>query len=376
MGLEESSVIGTQTHPFADEMSFPISHRDGSSDSIKKSCELIRREYHAVWTVRFSESPQYPVSRYGHCWVCDKINDCGYIGYGSDVDNNPLSDFWKLDFNTLEWTQINTIPNDNLPRGGARACLINNKLWIFGGFHSPRYFADLHVLDLATGQITRPETTGPQPQPRSGHVMAVAKTNKLIIWGGYNGSSIPGIDILDFSTMEWTHDDSELRARIGTSYTIKDSSLYIHGGSKTVGLLELDLYKISIKPLPCSGTQPLPTLVNACLVNVGSFLMLVGGRSEKRYTLIHVFDTDIHFWFILPIIPDWKTVTAEDGAIANDGLLMVPSIHSATSAYRPKRREIIIFEGSPTKTPSPVTLISMGIALGVLNHHKDMLSML
>jgi hypothetical protein len=46
------------------------------------------------------------------------------------------------------------------PPNGARGVLLNNKLFIFGGFHEKTYFADRSLIDPATGNVAPVRTSG------------------------------------------------------------------------------------------------------------------------------------------------------------------------------------------------------------------------
>ena len=70
-------------------------------------------------------------------------------------------------------------------REGHTACVIDDKLFIFGGVKkNERYLSDLSVLNLALMQWSKPMQVSHLPGARWGHA-GVAVSNSLFLFGGF-----------------------------------------------------------------------------------------------------------------------------------------------------------------------------------------------
>ena len=112
---------------------------------------------------------------------------------------------WILDTSTDEWSQpyagqTEVKPDGEImfkrlwpdvpsPRGSHSATVVNNQLFVFGGYggagFARRDFNDVTVLDLDTWEWHPMECSGQLPEARSGH-QAVAVLDKMYVIGGWN----------------------------------------------------------------------------------------------------------------------------------------------------------------------------------------------
>ncbi|KAL4623015.1 rab9 effector protein with kelch motifs-like [Arapaima gigas] len=75
------------------------------------------------------------------------------------------------------------------PRSGHSACVLQGKIFMFGGWDTPVCFNDVHALDLGLMEFSAVRTSGRPPSPRSWHGCAVVSGSKFLVHGGYNGDA-------------------------------------------------------------------------------------------------------------------------------------------------------------------------------------------
>ncbi|KPP66644.1 kelch repeat-containing protein-like [Scleropages formosus] len=75
------------------------------------------------------------------------------------------------------------------PRSGHSACVLQGKIFVFGGWDTPVCFNDMHALDLGLMEFSAVNTSGPSPSPRSWHGCAVLSESKFLVHGGYSGNA-------------------------------------------------------------------------------------------------------------------------------------------------------------------------------------------
>lgn len=97
-----------------------------------------------------------------------------------------------FDTKALEWTI--PIASGNAPRAkdGHSACIINNKMYIFGGFEylAEHYSKEVHCLNLDTLHWTFIIPTGALPAHRDFHT-AVAYSGRMYVYGGRGDINAP-----------------------------------------------------------------------------------------------------------------------------------------------------------------------------------------
>ncbi|XP_023649814.1 kelch repeat-containing protein isoform X1 [Paramormyrops kingsleyae] len=91
------------------------------------------------------------------------------------------------------------------PRSGHSACVLQGKIFMFGGWDTPVCFNDMHALDLGLMEFSAVRTSGTGPSPRSWHGCAVLSESKFLVHGGYNGNNaLTDSFIFDTDTSCWT----------------------------------------------------------------------------------------------------------------------------------------------------------------------------
>jgi hypothetical protein len=195
-----------------------------------------------------------------------------YVGHGATADSVPLFDLWALDTLTYRWTSV-PLHGQILPgRSGARAALVGRHLIVFGGYSEPEYLADLHTIDIDTGEVALLETLGCPPSPRSTPVLAV-HANRLYVWGGFNRTWPTELNVLDLDSLVWTQHPQELAGRTAVPSVRIGDFLYICGGSQTDGIVALNLLTCEMEPSETIGIQPARGVIGAAMVRIDSCLL-------------------------------------------------------------------------------------------------------
>lgn len=334
---------------------------------------LLKSSFSGIWSIRYSESIS-PVPRKGQFYYYDDENHKCYIGYGINSDSNLLSDLWIFDTHESIWTQKKLIGDTVSGRSGSRAALLDDKLYIFGGYGDKTYYSDLHTVDINSGQVEKINTTGEEPSPRTSPVFSIFN-NKVYVWGGFNGEWPSSLHVLDLSTLEWKEYPQEISGRITSPGVVVNDRYLTSGGSKSGGLLFLDYHANKVTIEETTGSEP-PSSIGPGMVLVDHYLFFFGGKSDLDYTLIYACDIKKMWWFVFHIMPDGDTVSVADGSVSSLGLFMFPRAHSFAVCYVKEKREILAFLGSPEKDPPPISVVSIDEALSFLHLREDMVSML
>ena len=83
----------------------------------------------------------------------------------------------------MTWSQPAIKGTPPTPRVSVTGCLVNNTVYLFGGFDGTNWMNDLHTLDLENMLWERKLTYGTKPTPRCRHTANYLK-GKLYIFGG------------------------------------------------------------------------------------------------------------------------------------------------------------------------------------------------
>ena len=337
-----------------------------------------QRSFAGTWKIRPFEG-QTPAPRMGHCTVVSKELDKIFICYGISPTNNEIfSDVWALDLKTNQWEQLN-IDTQITPRFGARACLIKDEIWIFGGSDDTNFLGDLHCINIITGAVSRPETTGRGPTPRIHHIMEYSN-NKLLVYSGADTTLLTDLYLLDLETMEWDAINVDY-GRSQAAYSVIDSHLYVYGATQTPGFLVFDFSLHNAQSISTSGVVPPSTLTDAVLVPVDNYLLLVGGDNRNdvedaiHFAPIYIYNIESSQWSILPIQTDNVTTNQSDGHFDKNGNFLCPLCRQSSIAYDENARELVVFLGSPPTIPPTSHIITLAKPLAYQHLQDDMLAM-
>jgi hypothetical protein len=335
---------------------------------------LLKTGFTGVWSLLISETLG-PRARTGHFTCYDEAAHLAYFGHGLSADSRPLFDLWCLETLTYRWRPIPLTGSVLCGRSGTRGALVGRRIVLFGGYSEPNYFGDLHTIDVQTGEIQLIQTNGPEPSPRSTPIVA-AHGGRLYVWGGFNGEWPSELSVLDFSDMTWRQYPQVVAGRTGVPWVIRDNFLYSYSGSKSGGLLVMDLETFRISVKETIGAEPQSAVMGAGMVGIGKYLIFYGGRANNDWTLMYACDVTTLWWFVFHVVPDGETVSLADGSVSESGLFMLPRLHSFGFCYEPQARQVIAFLGHPEKDPPPLFIVSCGEAMSVINLRDDMIAAL
>lgn len=384
MGADSSiSSNNNNQWKYSGDMIFPItSNRDSSAGysqikdnrnvhSSKSVHNLVVTAFHGIWSMEFPTCLA-PIPRTGFFFFYDKKRQNVYVGYGFSEKHGTLDDVWELNVMTRQWREIKLHGEKRNGRGGAKACLIGDNLLIFGGYSKPNYYADLHTINIITGEVKSVTTNGHQPEPRSSPIVAFYN-GKYYMWGGFNNHWQSELNVLDFKTNTWSQYQQGISGRTAVPFVIMCNVLYSFGCSKSGGMLTLnfDTNKVEIKNT--IGVEPPSSVIGSGMVRIGKYALFFGGKGKGEHTLVYACDLLKMWWFVFHILPDGKSVTLVDGKISEFGLFMLPRIHSFGYCYVKEKREVLAYLGYPEKDPPPLFIISIGEALAFLNLRDDMI---
>lgn len=128
------------------------------------------------------ESDDVPFQRYGHTAVA--YQHCALV-WGGRNDEEICSVLYQFDTQTLRWSSPKTHGCGPGPRDGHSACVVGDKMYVFGGFENylVEFSHDLHCLDLKTMTWTFVLTSGNPPSYRDFHT-ATPIGDRIYVWGG------------------------------------------------------------------------------------------------------------------------------------------------------------------------------------------------
>ena len=342
-----------------------------SSRQSHQRTHIVKTAFSGIWSLEDPVSDNSPAARTGQ-FSCILGDDTAIVGFGVGSDGGYYNDIWVLDARQRSWRKFQTNGSEISPRMGARATVIGDVLFIFGGSREPMFYNDLFAVDLKTGTTRFVNTSGAQPTPRTSPIMA-SYGKEIFIWGGYDGGWPSDLYVLDVESSVWRAYPQDINGRTNVAFTTVGKFVYAYGSSKTGGILIIDMENKSINLQATTGPEPQPAITDAGLVHFDNYLMFIGGKISSSYTLMFGLDIRKFRWFVFHILPDGSTVSAVDGNINDLGLFMLPRIYSIGTIYLKESREIVAFMGSLMKDPSPFFVLNVGDAIAALHLRTDML---
>lgn len=241
-----------------------------------------------------------PYQRYGHTAVA--VGDCAYIWGGRNDKDGACNILYCFDSNALAWS----CPPVNGCKPGARdghsACVINNKMYIFGGYEEEidRFSNQVQALDFASFTWCNIITKGVPAIWRDFH-SATAIGNIMYVFGGR--SDVSGemfsnreiycnkIQMFDTVTNTWTQPNTSGVAPIGRrshSAFVYKGFLYVFGGFNGSHHLHFrDIFRFDPvhnhwTMVKVKGKGPCPRRRQCCCV-IGSRVFLFGGTSPINH---------------------------------------------------------------------------------------------
>ncbi|UYV75427.1 KLHDC3 [Cordylochernes scorpioides] len=275
--------------------------------------------------------PEVPFQRYGHSVVAYKKK--AYL-WGGRNDINACNVLYIFDVKELAWEQPTTSGLAPLPRDGHAAAVVDNYMYIFGGYieELQMYSQELYRINLETMHWEFVITQGQIPSCRD-FLTLTTIGNNIYVFGGRgdkNGSVdtrnevyCNQISYLDTVKMEWITPQTKGNIPIGRrshSAFVFEDHLYIFGGynsqnnthyndlhcyiPNTKEWLKIKTYGI---PGPCPRRRQ-------CACTIGSSVYLFGGTSpDTNFTDIsNILELELKDHvdlYVLDLSPSLKTLS-------------------------------------------------------------------
>lgn len=193
------------------------------------------------WSARSSASA--PPPRVGHAQAVVRDRYVYVFGGRSGVDwgETTLGDLWRLDAETMEWTELAPPPKATAswpaPRSFHVLVGVGDSLYLFGGCGEDGRLADLHEYDTRTETWTD-HGSCPGLRGRGGASLVALSDAELAVVGGFRGEESGEIALFDTVAKRWKGpptDDGAIRPR---SVCVHGSVPFLRGrGGRRRGLV-------------------------------------------------------------------------------------------------------------------------------------------
>lgn len=239
--------------------------------------------------------------------------DCHMFIFGGRSGGRRLGDFWVLDTDIWQWSELTSFGDLPSPRDFAAASAVGNrKIVMNGGWDGKKWLSDVYVLDTISLEWTELSVTGSLPPPRCGHTATMLE-KRLLVYGGRGGGgpimgdlwALKGLIDEELETPGWTQlklPGQAPSARCGHTVTSGGHYLLLFGGHGTGGWLSrydiyyndcivLDRVSAQWKRLPTENEPP-PARAYHSMTYLGSRYLLFGGFDGKS--------TFEDIWWLVP----------------------------------------------------------------------------
>lgn len=192
-------------------------------------------------------------------------------------------------------------------RNGHTSNLVNEHLYVFGGWLSNAVLHDVWVFDFVRKAWLMPQTRGRQHPMLNMHISEyIEPWDMILCFGGGDGQIFENsVTCLRISSMTWdklTAKGNVPAPRANSSSCLVGDTCYIFGGWNP----DLTFYDIHLLHLPSSGASPSwssPNVnthpeerVGAGLAYFDGCLVLFGGQHHYDMGDLHLFDLELHRW--------------------------------------------------------------------------------
>ncbi|EYU19793.1 hypothetical protein ABFS82_06G087500 [Erythranthe guttata] len=228
--------------------------------------------------------------------------DCHMFIFGGRSGGNRLGDFWVLDTDIWQWSELTSFGDLPSSRDFAAASAVgNSKIVMYGGWDGKKWLSDVYVLDTISLEWTELSVTGTVPPPRCGHSITMIE-KRLLMYGGRGGGgpimgdlwALKGLIKEENEAPGWTQLKLPGQApspRCGHTISSGGPYLMLFGGHGTGGWLSrydiyyndcvvLDRVSVQWTRLPTSNEPPAARAYHS-MNSVGSRYLLFGGFDGK-----------------------------------------------------------------------------------------------
>lgn len=268
--------------------------------------------------------------------------DCNMFIFGGRSGSKRLGDFWVLDTDIWQWSELTSFGDLPSPRDFAAASAIGTrKIVMYGGWDGRRWLSDVYILDTISLEWVELSVTGALPPPRCGHTATMVE-KRLLVYGGRGGGgpimgdlwALKGLIEEENESPGWTQLKLPGQAPppcCGHTVTSAGHYLLLFGGHATGGWLSrydiyhndcivLDRVSVQWRRLPTINDPPAARAYHT-LTCTGSRYLLFGGFDGKS--------TYGDLWWLVPeddpiakrpTISPHKVDSGNKGAtVTNDG---------------------------------------------------------
>ncbi|XP_009763861.1 protein GLUTELIN PRECURSOR ACCUMULATION 3 [Nicotiana tabacum] len=250
--------------------------------------------------------------------------DCHMFIFGGRSGSRRLGDFWVLDTDIWQWSELTSFGDLPSARDFAAASAIgNSKIVMYGGWDGKKWLSDVYILDTMSLEWRELSVLGTLPPPRCGHTSTMVE-KRLLVYGGRGGGgpimadlwALKGLIEEENESPGWTQlklPGQAPTARCGHTVTSGGLYLLLFGGHGTGGWLSrydvyyndcvvLDRVSVQWKRLATMNVSPAARAYHS-MTSVGSRYLLFGGFDGKS--------TYGDLWWLVPEDdPIAKRVTA------------------------------------------------------------------
>ncbi|EFA75290.1 RING zinc finger-containing protein [Heterostelium album PN500] len=156
-----------------------------------------------------------PSSRYAH--TATLVEDSSVMVFGGRNNKKYLNDLYCLNLPTMSWSTFHFDKVEPEARAGHTCTFVQsvsggcNRMVLFGGNHSAKYFTSLYILEFPKRQSDtirwiKPSVRGSGPSGRTGHTAShIKETENVVFIGGYDGKrSLIDVWMLNTKDYVWT----------------------------------------------------------------------------------------------------------------------------------------------------------------------------
>ncbi|KAG8651044.1 protein GLUTELIN PRECURSOR ACCUMULATION 3 isoform X2 [Manihot esculenta] len=303
--------------------------------------------------------------------------DCHMFIFGGRSGSKRMGDFWVLDTDIWQWSELTSFGDLPSPRDFAAAASIGNrKIVMYGGWDGKKWLSDVYVLDTISLEWMELSVTGALPPPRCGHTATMVE-KRLLVYGGRGGGgpimgdlwALKGVIEEENETPGWTQLKLPGQApspRCGHTITSGGHYLLLFGGHGTGGWLSrydiyyndcvvLDRVSAQWKRLPTSGDPPSARAYHT-MTCIGSRYLLFGGFDGKL--------TFGDLWWLVPEgDPIAKRLAASPQKILPENKHLSKDKHGVQSAHKESQREEYAISELQRRLEVSVSLSSSGLQI-------------
>ncbi|XP_077230077.1 galactose oxidase/kelch repeat superfamily protein [Tasmannia lanceolata] len=228
--------------------------------------------------------------------------DCNMFIFGGRSGGKRLGDFWMLDTDIWQWSELTSYGDLPSARDFAAASAIGNrKIVMYGGWDGKKWLSDVYILDTISLEWTELSVSGTLPPPRCGHTATMVE-KRLLVFGGRGGGgpimgdlwALKGLFEEENETPGWTQlklPGQTPSPRCGHTIFSWGHYLLLFGGHGTGGWLSrydiyyndcivLDRASVQWKRLP-TNNEPPPARAYHSMTCIGPRYLLFGGFDGK-----------------------------------------------------------------------------------------------